>query len=206
MSEFQQPEMPPSPPPIPPVQCAPPVGVAPGPGKPNWPKVVGIIGIIFGTLGLLGGVQLMVLPKTLETQQGIMVNMQEMAEKTNPDQPDFNQPPKELFNVFNKMFDTPEWFGSWCLFGGALAAIISGGYVFAAIRLIQLKPGAPSLFCLLAGLAVVLAAARVAVGISVGSLMSISLVVGAVFGGIADGALLCVVASSDKKMFDDPAI
>ncbi len=67
--------------------------------------------------------------------------------------------------------------------------------------MLQLKRGAPVLFSCLAGAAIVLAMAKVGVAVSLESLMSIGMVIGAVIGGIADGVLLCVAASSDKKMF-----
>ena len=198
MTSSQPPEIPPIPP-IPPVQYA---QVVQAPPKvSSWPKVVGIIGIIFGAVGLLGGAQLLFMPKMMETQRGMMSEMRRMSESHQPDRRNPGPKPDEVFKMVENMFDLPPWFATWTIIGGSLAMAISAVYIFGAIRLIQLKAGAPSLFCWAAGLAVALAIVRVVVGVSIGSLMSISLILGAVCGGIADGVLFCITATGDKKMF-----
>ena len=61
--------------------------------------------------------------------------------------------------------------------------------------------GAPQWFCSIAAVAVLLAIAKVGVGASIGSLMSMGFVANGLIGGVADCVLLGVVASGDKKMF-----
>jgi len=200
MSASLPPEIPLSPPPMPPVQGG--GGVRQlAPKKPSWPKVVGILGIIFGAFGVIGGAQLIATPSMMDFQKGMMSNMEKLAEREQFNRRDSGPPPKEVFEMFNKIFDTPEWFDTWCRVGGALAMIISGFYIFAAIRLLQIKSGAVGLFYSAAGAAIVLALVKVAVAVSLGSLMSIGMMMGGIVGGIADIVLFIVVASGSKEMF-----
>ncbi len=201
MTSSLPPEIPSEPPAIPPVRNT--QGAQPPTRKSNWPKVVGIIGIIFGAIGLLGGAQLMMMPTMMETQKNMMADMQRMSESSYGNRRNSAPPPKELFGMFDKMFDMPEWFPVWSKIGGILAMAISGFYIFGAIRLLKLKPDGPSLFCWAAGLAISLAIVRIVVGVSVGSLMSFGLVLNAVFGGVADGVLCSITASGDKSMFKE---
>jgi len=200
MSASLPPEIPVNPPVIPPVQPGGPVPQL-APKKPSWPKVVGILGIIFGAFGVIGGAQLMATPSIMEFQKGMMSNMEKLSERQDFNRRNSGPPPKEVFKMVKKMWDTPEWFDTWCMVGGALAVIISGFYVFAAIRILQIKPGATGLFYSAAGLAIALALVKVAVAVSLGSLMSIGMMVGAIVGGIADIVLFIVVASGSKEMF-----
>ena len=199
MSASLPPEIPLNPPPIPPVQPGGPIPQL-APRKPSWPKVVGILGIIFGAFGVIGGAQLTVMPSMMDFQKGMMSNMEKTFEKQS-NRRDFEAPPKEVFKMVKKMWDTPEWFGAWCKVGGILGMFISGFYIFAAIRILQIKPGAPGLFYSAAGLAITLALVKVGVAVALGSLLSISIVMGAIFGGVADIVLFIVVANGSKEMF-----
>ena len=202
MSASLPPEIPVNPPPIPPVQGAGPVAqFAPAPRKPSWPKVVGILGIIFGAFGVIGGAQLIATPSIMDFQKGMMSNMEKFAEKQRVNRRDAGPPPEEVFKVVKQMWDTPEWFSTWCAIGGSLAMVISGFYIFAAIRILQIKPGAVGLFYSAAGLAIALAMVKVAVAVSMGSLMSISMMTGGIIGGVIDIVLFIVVASGSKEMF-----
>ncbi len=215
MSASQPPEIPAGPPLMPPVQPGGPAAQL-APRKPNWPKVVGILGIIFGAFGVIGGAQLMAMPSMMDMQKGMMSSMEKAFERRRPNRRDFEAPPdeenrssrrdfeappKEVFKVFNKMFDIPDWFGTWCKVGGILAMLISGFYIFAAIRLLQIKSGAVGLFYCAAGLAIALALVKVGVAVSLGSLMSIGMIMGGIIGGVADVILFVVVATGSKEMF-----
>jgi len=218
MSASLPPEIPVSPPPIPPVQFGGPAALL-VPKKPSWPKVVGILGIIFGAFGVIGGAQLIAMPNIMDFQKGMMSNMERsFAEhrssrrdtemfpyprdsEMSPDRRDTEASPEGLFTMFNAMWDTPEWFDTWCRVGGTLAVLISGFYIIAAIRLLQIKPGAVGLFYSAAGLAIVLVLVKVGVGVYLGSLMSMGVVMNGVIGGIADIVLFIVVASGSKEMF-----
>ncbi|MBL7220931.1 MAG: hypothetical protein ISS69_12505 [Phycisphaerae bacterium] len=209
MSASPPPEIPASPPPIPPVQFGGPAALL-APRKPSWPKVVGILGIIFGAFGVIGGAQLIATPNIMDFQKGMMSNMERsFAEHRSsrrdsemfPDRRDTEASPEGLFTMFNAMWDTPEWFDTWCRVGGTLAVLISGFYIIAAIRLLQIKPGAVGLFYSAAGLAIILVLVKVGVGVYLGSLMSMGVVMNGVIGGIADIVLFIVVASGSKEMF-----
>jgi hypothetical protein len=162
--------------------------------------VVGILGIIFGALGVIGGAQLMMMPSTMRLQKEIMSDMERTMEEARPNRRGFESPPVKMSKVFDKMLDTPEWFDTWCRIGGPLAMLISGFYIFAAVRVLQIKPGAVGLFCSAAGLSIALSLTKVGIALSLASLMSIGMVMGGVVGGIVDVVLIIVVVSGNKKM------
>ena len=198
MTSSLPPEIPTDPPAIPPVQYA--QATLQPPKKSNWPSVVGTIGLIFGALGFLGGAQLVMLPTQFESQKKEMAALREMP--NSPYNSKSGEPSMQrMFKMLEGMFEFPDWFPTWCKIGGILSMAVSGFYIFGALRLYQLKPDGPLLFCWAAALASVLALARIVVGISVWTLLSISLVMGPVVGGIADGVLCYITAKGDKEMF-----
>jgi hypothetical protein len=163
--------------------------------------VVGILGIIFGAFGLIGGVQLIMAPTTMAQQKQMMAHMEQTLEEDASRRRDVQPPARGVFRMFSGMFDTPEWFESWCRIGGTLVVLLSGFYIFAAIWLLRIRPGAPGMFCLAASLGIVMAIAKVVVALSLGSLMSIGMVMGGAVGGVIDIVLLAVVVSGNKERF-----
>jgi hypothetical protein len=168
--------------------------------RPTWATVVGIIGIVMGCFGILGGGQLMIMPKMMEMQKGMWTAMQESMEKQVAADPR-QAPPKEMFKVFEKMWDVPEWFGTWCVAAGLIALLISGFYLFASIRLLQVKPTAVRLFYCAAGLSIGFALLKVVVALAATSFMGMTMMFGGMLGLIINVVLLIVVATGNKEPF-----
>ncbi len=163
--------------------------------KPTWAKVVGIIGIILGCFGLLGAGQTIMMPKMIEMQKEMMPQMQEMLEKQYGTS-------QEAMNIMQKMWDTPEWFGTWCIISGIIALIIAGFYIYASIGLFQIKKSAIKMFYLAAGISIGFTILKGLITMAAMSFMGISVLIGGAFGIVFNIILLIVVANRDKQAFD----
>jgi hypothetical protein len=195
------PSTPPAPPPVQFSGAAEPLE----PKKPRWHIVVGTIVMVFGGMGLVGGVELMMSPKMFAQQKQVMENMQKDMASTRPGHRNPGQPPKGFFKVFSDLYDTPEWFGSWCLIGGMSGMLVSGLYGVSGFRLLKIKRGAVGLFYLATGLSMAYTLVQVGVGLAMMSMLGMLLVGSGVIGGIIDVVLISVVANKDKEMFNTQA-
>ena len=171
--------------------------------RPKWATVVGIIGIIVGCFGILGGGQLMMMPRIVEMQKQMFSSMEESIEEreaANPRQ----MPPRAMFQTMEKMWDVPDWFDTYCVVAGIAALCVSGFYLFASIRLLQTKPTAIKLFYAAAGIAIGFTIVRAVVAMAATSFMGIALMAGGAFGLVINVVLLIVVATGDKEAFTTP--
>src|SRR5262245_26511911 len=108
--------------------------------RSRWTTTIGVLGIIFGTFGVLSAGQIMFLPTIMNLQRQIFSSMLE-----DPNQP-FAGPMKGMMETF--LAPTPAWFTSWCLGLGLVGLIVSGLYVFSAIWLVLSKRNSPRQFCI----------------------------------------------------------
>ncbi len=180
--------------------------------RPTWVTVVGILGIIFACLGILGAGQEMIMPKMLKMQKemftgfGKMIEAEMEKERANQSNNEGEHQggaeiPVGIFNSFTKMFDLPEWYGTWSIISGILNLLISAFFLLASIRLLQLKPSSINLFYGAAGSSIALGVLRGAVALTAGSFMGLAMMVGGVFGLLIDIVLIIVVATADKEAF-----
>ena len=186
--------------------------------RPTWVTIVGILGVIFSSFGLLGAVQEMVMPKMMEVQQKMFTHMQEEIRReiererarlqqnegeTQAHEVDISEEfPLEIPEFFKRIWDPPEWYGIWAVLSGIVKLFVSGFFLFASIGLLQVKLSAIRNFYWAAGLSIPLALIKGLVAyIGIGSFLGIFLLAGALFGIAVDSALLVVVAASDKKAF-----
>ncbi len=135
--------------------------------KPTWVTVVGILGIIFSCLGILGAGQEMIMPKMLQMQKEMVSDIGNMIEKEmekerakqsnrQGGQKGGAEFPMGMFKSFTKMFDFPPWYGTWSIISGILKLLICAFFLFASIRLLQLKPSSIRLFYWAAGSSIAL--------------------------------------------------
>jgi hypothetical protein len=168
--------------------------------RPKWITTVGVLGIIFSCLGILGAANALVMPTVMEFQKEMFTKMQ--TDYPGP-QGTSTVPPKEFMEMFDKMWNVPQWFKQWSLFSGFLAVCIWGVYLFASIWLLQLKKNAPRLFLgvLMVNLAF-LTCDSIASGLA-GSFLGISKIAGNSFWFVVSVVLLIVVTVADKKDFTE---
>ncbi|MBN2210719.1 MAG: hypothetical protein JW709_04915 [Sedimentisphaerales bacterium] len=168
--------------------------------RPTWATTVGIIGIILGCLGLMGGVQFMTMPAIMDMQKEMFSQMQKEFEKqatSNSQQ----APPSEVFKIFEKMWNMPEWYRSWCVVAGVIALFVCGFYIFASIRLLQTKPTAIKIFYAAAGTAIVFSVVKLGVALAAMSFMGLTMAGNGLIGIVINIILLIVVATGDKTAF-----
>lgn len=169
-------------------------------GRPTWATIVGVLGIILGCFGILGGGQLIIMPKMMEFQKEMFAEMQKEFDRYKEDEKQ-DVPPVEMFKMFEKMWDFPDWYSRWCIALGIMALPISGFYLYAAICLLQLKRFAIKIFYLAVAISIGLALVKVTVSILAMSFMGINLLVGGIFSLVVNIVLLVVVATSNKEAF-----
>ena len=187
--------------------------------RPTWATVVGILGIVFSCLGFLGAGQEIMMPKILKFQKEMFSHIEESIHKQSDEQkaelPDETRErmssenenrsnidfPTEMFKFMGKMWEFPEWYGRWIVIFGVIKLFLCGLYLFASIRLLQIKPSAIRLFYLAAGLTIFLSILKGIVSLSALSFIGFTMMFGVMFGVIIDIVLIIVVATGNKEAF-----
>lgn len=181
--------------------------------RPTWATIVGILGIIFGCIGILGAGQEIFMPKMLKIQNEMFTEMEKVAaeqraknssEKINAEQDSRNQNlalSPEMFEPMRKMWEYPDWFGPWSIFTGVVKAIISAIYLLASIWLLQIKPSSISLFYWAAGLSIALCVLKGIATLSALSFMGMAMMLGSSFAAFIDIILIIVVITGNKEAF-----
>jgi hypothetical protein len=180
--------------------------------RPTWVTVVGVLGIIFSCLGILGAGQEMIMPKILKMQKEMFTDFEEMieAEMERKRAKQSNRQgghrgsaefPVSMFKSFAKMFDFPEWYGTWSIIAGILKLLVCAFFLLASIRLLQLKPSSIRLFYWVAGSSIALGVIKGAVALLAVSFIGIGMMLGGILGIIIDIILIIVVATGNKEAF-----
>ena len=180
--------------------------------RPTWVTVVGVLGIIFACLGILGAGQEMIMPKMMKMQKEMFTDFGEMIEaemekesanqsNTEGQPPSGAEFPTGVFDTFINIFDFPEWYATWSIISGILKLLVCAFFLLASIQLLQLKPSSIHLFYGAAGASIALGVFKGAIALSAGSFIAISMMVVGIFGIIIDIILIIVVVTGDKEAF-----
>ena len=180
--------------------------------RPTWATVVGVLGIIFSCLGILGAGQEIMMPKIFKLQKEMFSDfekiIQEETEKERTNQTDqegenksSSEIPMGIFKSFTKMMDFPDWFGTWLIISGILKLLVSAFFLLASIRLLQMKTSSIKLFYWAAGSSIALGVLKGIVALSALSFMAIAMMFGGVFGIVIDIVLIIIVATGNKEAF-----
>ena len=180
--------------------------------RPTWVTVVGVLGIIFACLGILGAGQEMMMPKMMKMQRDMFTDFSEMIEAemekerakqsyTGEQPPGGDEFPMGFFDSIMNMFDFPEWYDTWSIIAGILKLLVCAFFLLASIQLLQLKPSSIHLFYGAAAASIVLGVFKGAIALSAGSFIAMAMMVGGVLGIIIDVILIIVVATGDKAAF-----
>jgi len=162
--------------------------------RPTWATVVGIAGIVLGCFGILGAGQTVMMPKIIELQKEIFTEVQKSFENRGDTQ-------EKVFNMFEKMWDVPDWFKTWSIAAGIAGLFVSGFYILASIFLLLLRRHAIKLFYLAVGISISLALLKAIISISAMSFIGFTIMAGGMFGIIINIILFIVVLTGDKKAF-----
>ena len=181
---------------------------------PAWANVIGILGIIFGALGLLGATYELLMPMMFEMQEQMMTSMQEAAEKVEAerdkeapcpgDQEQREQRASRAEHMaamesMREIWERPPWHKTWSLINGSLAGLLGAGYLLASIFLLIMRPSAPTFFLAVAGASMLRNAVSFGVGIYAGSFLMFWSISSAATGFLIDLVLVIVVLVSDKS-------
>lgn len=174
--------------------------------RPTWVAIVGVIGIISSSFGILGGGSTMLMPKMMEFQKQmfssiIQAESESTKKATTAQGEQARQQSKAMLESMQKMWSLPEWFNTWALISGLLQAIICGFYLFACIGMLQLKPSSIKMFYFAAGAKIAHGILNGVVGLMTSSFMAMAMMLGGAFGIVFHIVLIIVVATADKKAF-----
>jgi len=188
--------------------------------RPAWATVVGVLGIIFSCTGILGAGYEIMMPGMMKMQKEVFGAMQKDMTRKPPAQkadsvPSESEepsaaggqtapapgPPMEMFKVMEKMWDTPEWFGTWMVVGGTLKLLLCALYLFASIFLLQTKRFAIPMFYCAAGSSIALGVVKGVLAVLILPFIGMMVMFGGMFGVAIDVVLVAVVATGNKDAF-----
>ncbi len=159
--------------------------------RSRWTTTIGILGIIFGSFGVLSAGQVMFLPTMLNLERQMFSRMSE-----DPNQP-FAGAMKGMFESF--LAPTPPWFTSWCIGLGVVALVVSGLYVFSGIWLVISKPNAARQFCIVLVASIAVSVLRLAGMMVATGALGMAMGLGGSFGVVIDVVLLAVVLAYRRE-------
>jgi hypothetical protein len=176
--------------------------------RPTWATVVGILGIIFGSMGIIGSFQIMFMPQMLEWQKTIMADFHGEVPKEEVTNVEVGVEQSEntptsfgIFGSWEEMFTFPDWFKQWCIVSGVIKLLISAIILYASIGLLQLKKSAIGIFCFASIANILYGIGSAIVAVTSLSFIAASMMMGSMFEGVIDFVLLVVVMSSSKEAF-----
>ena len=179
---------------------------------PAWGSAVGILGVIFGIMGLVGGAHELMMPALLDALE-VTKSMKPAIARKLPKTENFcpqaggkscnNVAPTLRFEHRKGQLARPDWAKSWFLVNGSLGLLLGGAYILASVFLLLVKRGAPTIFLgvLVAGMLRNIVSGGVAIsGGWVGGIWNIG---AALSGFVIDLALLIVIVVSDKSPYSE---
>ena len=170
--------------------------------RPTWATIVGILGIVFGGIGLMNAVNTAILPYLLEWQKGFMQSfIDSMPAAKNGDAA--GQDPAAMFETL--WGPMPSWFKIWCLVVGLLGIALSAAYIYSAISMLQMKRQAIRLFYLFSGAAIVLALTRGIVAALAVRMMGLNVLMASVASIAFHIVMMLVVQTSNKSAYFENA-
>lgn len=204
----QPPGPPPWPPPAwPPVMMATPVGpppYRPPGGRPGWVTALGVLCIIFGSLGIMGAGYAAIQVPMMRMQRQMMSTFETLTTQA-ATQP-ANRPPPEFLGIWKRMFYLPPWVEVFVYVSSGLGLVLNTLCLVAGIGMFGLRPWSRRLALAYAIGAMACSAMEIAVGIASGAVM---LMWGWMCGGLIGMAypivLLCFLVPRGRAAVFQPA-
>lgn len=161
--------------------------------QPRWKSTMGVLGIIFGSFGVLSSGQIMFLPTLMNFERQMFSRIAEGPNQS------LAGPMSDMLQTF--LAPSPAWFMPLCIGLGILGLMVSGLYVFSGISLLLARPSAPRLFCMVLVASVVVAIIRIVAMILAQGMYGIALGMGGSFGVVIDLVLLAVMLSFRSQWY-----
>jgi hypothetical protein len=167
--------------------------------RPTWATVVGIMGIVFGVMGLFGAAQTAMMPVMIKMQGQMMDAMAKSAPTQTPQQQVAAQQMQQMMNTI--WGDVPPWLMPAAIALGGLTLLVNGIYIFAAISLLQMRPYSITLLYAVLTSSIVMGLVRGSVFVAASPMMGMFILFYAMAGVAIDVTLLIVIATGDKTAF-----
>ena len=178
--------------------------------KPTWVTVVAVIAIIFSSFGILNGAQEIMMPHMVDfqkqmfeaTTEGFRKQIEDSPQPTDPAARQTQESVLKMFDMFEKLFDFPEWYKSWLVVSGILSLVVNGFYLLAAIWFLQLRRRSIPMIYISFVLSIALGITKVVVATNALSSVALFMMSGGLIAVVIELILLIVVISSNKACFD----
>ncbi|MES0490123.1 MAG: hypothetical protein ABUK01_09035 [Leptospirales bacterium] len=171
--------------------------------RPTWATVIGILGIIVASFGMLGGMNEIITPSIMKLQEGIFNTVEKGF--SNIEMPSGSQSKDNPFTTMTKkmkdIFQLPPWFATYSITSGILKLLLCGLYLFASIGLLQMKPASIRLFYIATGSSIILNVVKGIIAVSALSFLGGTMIVLGSVGVVIDIVFIAVVASGNKEGF-----
>lgn len=177
--------------------------------KPGWVTAVSIIAIVLSGFGVMGGIQEAMSPLMID-QQTEQYNemMREFEPIMKQLEQDENPASAEILGWFTWTMDTfkaflnmPDWYMSWLVISGLLSMAINGFYLFAAIWLMQLKPGAIRYMYIALPLSITLSISRTYFAYAAFDNAGLLFMGGTMIAIVIEFVLLLIIIKADKAPY-----
>lgn len=177
---------------------------------PTWANVVGIFGLCFGVMGVLGGTYQIMMPMMMRMQEH-MIESIESAQKARSERPDPMCPgsvdpggprvPDPGFETMKQMWKIPPWYNTWATVNGSLQMLLGAAYILACIFMLSMRRGAPTIFVGVLIASLLRNTTAFGVGLASGTIMAWGSVTASAMGFLIDIVLLVVVLISDRSPY-----
>jgi hypothetical protein len=176
---------------------------------PTWGMVVGILGICFGALGLMGGGYELMMPMMMSMQKKMMEGMrQSVKERPQASAEEGKQKaeapkvdPEAVFKTMEDFMSGPPWYEKFSYINGGMQLLLSALYILASAFLLLARRGAATFFIWVAAISALRSLTAVVVGLSAGSFLAFWSVASGTAGLAIDLVLIAIVAVSDRSPY-----
>ena len=179
---------------------------------PTWGLVIGILGVCFGALGLMGGAYEIMMPMMLSMQKKMVQSMEKSVKESASARKDCEPKPcapkvdpDPAFKAMDEFMTAPPWYTVFAYVNGSLQLLLSALYMLAALFLLLVKRGAATFFLTVASISAVRNLVAIGVGVSAGSFLAFWSLASGAGGFLVDLVLITVVAASDRSAYGMPA-
>ena len=192
-------------------------------------KILGILGIVFGLCGVLGASTMFLTGIIFETESQYVESWNESLDEL--DEEDLEpgtyieeeyvnsftgrteirkkkirnendrKKGKPSLETIKKVLQVSEWYGTWGLINGVLAAFLGGGYILCSIFLLVLKKGTPRLFTLIIVFSIIRNLLSVILGIVASIYWAAFTIAMSLVGLVVDVVFLLFIRNGDKSAY-----
>ncbi len=158
--------------------------------------------IVFGSLGILGGLQEVVMPSMFEMSEEDRQALQQLRENELSDENlASDKVAREILESVEDVFDFPDWLSSWLMISGSVSIVVSLLYLLTGVCLITLKSYAIKLLHAVMAVSIIWAITQAIVALRMDNLLMLGQIPSSVMSTLIDLGLWITVLVCDKTVF-----